>query len=248
MFLIGQRHLIRLNIHRNLSWLRLEYIWPIIQSLFEPVVDAKFYTDLQPQYLFCIISSGLVGGKLCDRTYDSSGVLMLHSTHMCSHSIFSVFTIIHCCRGLACSTEHPFLLYWRDTLPYTRATHPSKHEVLAQCWADVGPSSTTVGQHQPTLGQRLVFSGMLRHVFVMKDSQKADRETVSPPTGDSRALTARPCEFREEPPGSHFDGPPFAWRSTSRRSCQPDGTENNKGPGASDDETIWYLEAKSDLW
>ena len=27
-----------------------------------------------------------------------------------------------------------------------------KHEALAQCWADVGPSSTTLSQHQPNIG------------------------------------------------------------------------------------------------
>ena len=30
--------------------------------------------------------------------------------------------------------------------------YPSKHEALAQCWADVGPSSTTLAQHQPNIG------------------------------------------------------------------------------------------------
>ena len=29
---------------------------------------------------------------------------------------------------------------------------PSKHEALAQCWADVGPSSATLAQHQPSIG------------------------------------------------------------------------------------------------
>ena len=29
---------------------------------------------------------------------------------------------------------------------------PSKHEALAQCWADVDPSSTTLGQYQPNIG------------------------------------------------------------------------------------------------
>ena len=29
---------------------------------------------------------------------------------------------------------------------------PSKHEALANCWADVGPSSTTLAQHQPNIG------------------------------------------------------------------------------------------------
>ena len=28
---------------------------------------------------------------------------------------------------------------------------PSKHEVLAKCWADVGPSSTTLAQHQSNI-------------------------------------------------------------------------------------------------
>ena len=33
-----------------------------------------------------------------------------------------------------------------------RSSLPSKHEALAQCWADVGPSSTTLAQHQPNIG------------------------------------------------------------------------------------------------
>ena len=28
----------------------------------------------------------------------------------------------------------------------------SKHEALIQCWVDVGPASTTLGQHQPNIG------------------------------------------------------------------------------------------------
>ena len=31
-------------------------------------------------------------------------------------------------------------------------SQPSKHESLARCWADVGPSSTTLAQHQPHIG------------------------------------------------------------------------------------------------
>ena len=38
---------------------------------------------------------------------------------------------------------------------------PSKHEALAQCWADVGPSSTTLAKISPTLSHRLVFAGFL---------------------------------------------------------------------------------------
>ena len=29
---------------------------------------------------------------------------------------------------------------------------PSKHEALAQCWADAGPSSTTLAHRQPNIG------------------------------------------------------------------------------------------------
>ena len=28
---------------------------------------------------------------------------------------------------------------------------PSKHEILNQCWADVGPAAQTLGQHQPSI-------------------------------------------------------------------------------------------------
>ena len=28
----------------------------------------------------------------------------------------------------------------------------SKHEILNQCWADVGPAAQTLGQHQPSIG------------------------------------------------------------------------------------------------
>ena len=31
-------------------------------------------------------------------------------------------------------------------------TKPSKHAILNQCWVDVGPSSTTLAQHQPNTG------------------------------------------------------------------------------------------------
>ena len=29
---------------------------------------------------------------------------------------------------------------------------PSKHEILNQCWADVGPAAQMLGQHQPSIG------------------------------------------------------------------------------------------------
>ena len=30
--------------------------------------------------------------------------------------------------------------------------NPSKHEIVNQCWADVGPAAQTLGQHQPSIG------------------------------------------------------------------------------------------------
>ena len=39
-------------------------------------------------------------------------------------------------------------MYHCDTYKF----YPSKHEVLTQCWADVGPSSTTLAQHEPNIG------------------------------------------------------------------------------------------------
>ena len=43
---------------------------------------------------------------------------------------------------------------WCDVVQqrYSYPQLPSKHEALAQCWADVGPSSTTLAQHQPNIG------------------------------------------------------------------------------------------------
>ena len=33
-----------------------------------------------------------------------------------------------------------------------RQRSPCKHETLNQCWADVGPTSATLAQHQPSIG------------------------------------------------------------------------------------------------
>ena len=41
------------------------------------------------------------------------------------------------------------------------AGRPSKHETSTQCWANVGPPSTTLSQHYPVLGYRVVFGAGL---------------------------------------------------------------------------------------
>ena len=43
----------------------------------------------------------------------------------------------------------------------------SKHEALAQCWADVGSSSTTMGQQQPTIGPAPRFFGWSQYSWVV---------------------------------------------------------------------------------
>ena len=35
---------------------------------------------------------------------------------------------------------------------YVIKEDPGKHEPLNQCWADVGPASQMLGQHQPSIG------------------------------------------------------------------------------------------------
>ena len=42
---------------------------------------------------------------------------------------------------------------------YVIKEDPSKHEILNQCWADVGPASKTLGQYQPSIGS---MSGVCR--------------------------------------------------------------------------------------
>ena len=39
-----------------------------------------------------------------------------------------------------------------DWVQSVAETLPSKHETLNQCWVDVGPSPTTLGQRQPSIG------------------------------------------------------------------------------------------------
>ena len=38
-------------------------------------------------------------------------------------------------------------------------SHPSKRDTLTQCWPNVGPPSTTLGQHYSALGERVVLAG-----------------------------------------------------------------------------------------
>ena len=40
----------------------------------------------------------------------------------------------------------------------SRSDSHSKHQTLSQCRPNVGPASHTLGQHQASIGQRLVFS------------------------------------------------------------------------------------------
>ena len=44
---------------------------------------------------------------------------------------------------------------------------PNKHETLNQCWVDVGPTSLTVGQHQPNIGSmsRVCWAHVPRWIF-----------------------------------------------------------------------------------
>ena len=42
--------------------------------------------------------------------------------------------------------------HWLQIKDGVTISHPSKHEALAQCWANDGPSSTTLAQHQPNIG------------------------------------------------------------------------------------------------
>ena len=53
------------------------------------------------------------------------------------------------------------------TTVYKGQRLPSKHEALARCWADVGPSSTTLAQHQASC---LLGSVLLRKATIWFDS------------------------------------------------------------------------------
>ena len=48
----------------------------------------------------------------------------------------------------------PFTLprYLKPCREYSGQHNPSKHDTLTQCWAAVGPPSTTLGQHQTIIG------------------------------------------------------------------------------------------------
>ena len=55
---------------------------------------------------------------------------------------------------------------------------PSKHEILNQCWADVGPAAQTLGQHQPSIGSmsRVCRDGLSQAVTLSGEGPQLRRD------------------------------------------------------------------------
>ena len=67
-----------------------------------------------------------------------------------------VFWSRRLCHANMCEMPYRFIEYHALLISQRYAMRgrvgASKHDALAQCWADVGPSSTTLAQHQPSIG------------------------------------------------------------------------------------------------
>ena len=63
-------------------------------------------------------------------------------------------------------SEQKYLSFW-----------PSKREALTQCWADAGPSSTTLDQHQPNIGPTPRVTVTVSHHAVFRRSRSVVETT-----------------------------------------------------------------------
>ena len=86
----------------------------------------------------------------------------------------SVLIISWLSRSGNCRGQMGYKCSRRVCVPATRIRPPSKHDTLPQCWANVGPASTTQGQHYPSI------ESMCR-VCWLSGSSSPDRVHKQPP-------------------------------------------------------------------